>query len=261
MSGMNQAVSALAPHFSVIDGVNATTQTLTGISPDDTIIRVFHFTPGATATLVDVTTHLEITDDDEITVDADYSSDQLLVVWHDGTQDPDMRQAITTLCLRFTLIDGVNATTQTLTGITELDVLLGALHFSTKASITAMAELTLPPTASPDLSITDDDEVTFSFDATNDQVLVIWNDSDATALNSYGTLALQIDLVDGHATEKALTGILAEDVVLWTGHFSLKTDIATLDAAITATAAAAKVTYSADCANDLMMVVWLDRSA
>ena len=253
MSGMSQAVSALALRSAVVDGVNATTQTVTGIATTDTLVFVGHFTPGATATFADVTSDTTISAADTITVGSDYSSDRLVILWHDGSQAAAVNQAQETPCLRFDLIDGVNATTQTLTGITTSDTILSALLWSTKAAVAAVDDITST------MTITDADEVTVSADYSSDLMMVIWHDADGVG---YSSTALRIDLVDGHATEKALTGMVASDVILFAGHFTLKADITTLvDGTTNCTAAAGKVEYGATTADDQMWIFWLDSSA
>ncbi|MDD1749231.1 MAG: hypothetical protein LUO89_05080 [Methanothrix sp.] len=252
---MSQAVSSLALHGTVIEGVNATTQTLTGIGTDDTILFAGHFTPGATSTFADVTTHMTISAADEITVDADYSSDFLAVVWSDGSPSAGANQPQSNLCLRFSLIAGSD-TTATITGITTSDVIVGVFHWSTAADITAFGTLS-------DVTITAANTVTFATGTAADSVLIIWQDMDSGATpQAYSSMCLHIDLVDGHATEMAVTGMVATDVILFAGHLSTKANITTIaDYTTGVTAAAGKVTYAATTADDQIWLWWLDTSA
>ena len=75
------------------------------------------------------------------------------------------------MALNFTLVDGTNATTAVLTGIATEDTILSVLHFTTKAAIATLADIT------SDVTISAADQITFGSDYTSDQVLVIWNDN------------------------------------------------------------------------------------
>ena len=259
MSGMSQAVTALATHVDVIDGTNTTTQTLTGIATDDTILFCGHFTPGATSTFADVTTHITISDADEVTFDADYSSDNMVVVWTDnncaaGATAADaatLYQAQSNPCIRFSLLAG-SATTATITGITTSDIIIGVLHFSTAADITALGTLT-------DITITAADTITCGTDCSSDTIIVIWLDVDSGATPvAYSSMALNVSLVDGHATTMAVTGMLATDVVLFAGHITTKADITTIvDYTTGCTPGAGTLAYTATTVDDQIWLWWL----
>ena len=262
MSGMSQAVNALALHVDVVDGVNTTTQTVTGIATTDTLIGVIHWTPGAAAVPVDATSHTTITAADTITVDADYSSDRLIVIWHDASQAVSARQAIDPINLRFNLVDGADGTvsaTTTLTGIATNDTLLGAIELGTKADTDTVTDVLsyLSITAANTLTIT-------ALDCSNDQILVFWADADAVSPVSYSSVALKMEVIAGHATEMAVTGMVANDVIL-AGFVCPVTTVAVADCTAYLTAAAGKITYGTltalNAGTSKVIVFWLDTSA
>ncbi len=83
-SGFARSLPNFNLRISLVDGVNATTATLTGIATEDTILSVLHLsTKSSIATCADITSDVTISDADEITVGSDYSSDQMIVFWVD----------------------------------------------------------------------------------------------------------------------------------------------------------------------------------
>ena len=259
MSGMSQAVNALALHVDVIDGTNATTQVLTGIETNDTIIFGGHFTPGATSTFADVTTNVSISAADQVTFAADYSSDNMVVVWADGScaagavanDDATFSQPQSNPCVRFSLLAG-SATTATITGITTSDIIIGVLHFSTAADITALGTLT-------DITITAANTITCGTDCSSDTLIVIWEDVDSGATPvAYSSMALNVSLLDGHGTTMACTNMVATDVVLFAAHITTKTNITTIvDYTASVTPGAGTLAYASDTSNDQIWVWWL----
>ncbi len=255
MAGMTQAVNAFGLRLLEVAGTNATTQTLTGIETEDTLVFVGHFTPGATATFVDITSDTTITDTDEITFGSDYSSDHAVVLYQDSSAVPTVAQHLSSLRLRFSLIDGTNATTQTLTGITTADTIIGALVFEDKANITAVDTCSV--------TITGDDEVTFGADySTPDHVLVVWHDaSGVLSTQHYSGMALQSQIILGHGTATTVTGMTATDVILWCGEFTATANINTLaDKTSLCTAGAGQVDFSSTTVNNTLWLWWIDTS-
>jgi Ni,Fe-hydrogenase maturation factor len=78
---------------------------------------------------------------------------------------------------KVTLVDGGSAGNLTLTGITTADTLLFVGHFSTKATLATLGDLTA------EFTITAADTInnTSGTDTTNDQLFVMWHDADADA--------------------------------------------------------------------------------
>lgn len=257
MSGMSQAVNALALHVDIVAGVNTTTQTLTGIAVGDTIVAAYVWLPGASATLTDITTNITVSATDLIAMAADYSasSKTVMVIWQDGNAAAGARQPQSDPCLRFNLVTG-SATTRALTGITTSDVIAACLHFTTAADITALDLYT-------DVTISAADEITFGTDCTNDHCLIIWQDMTSGASpQSYSSVALNITMATGGNGSSAVAGMVATDVVLFVGHLTTTTNITTIaDITSTCTAAAVTVTHSADHSSDSLWVWWLDTSA
>ena len=256
MAGMTQAVNALGLRIAVVAGTNATTQTLTGIETEDTLVFSGHFTPGATATFADITSNTTITDTDEITFAADYSSDNAVVVWQDSSAIHSVAQHISSPRLGFILVDGSNATTATATGIAVGDTIISATLFETKAAIAAVSDITT------DVTITATDEVTFGSDYSSDQVLVVFhNASGAGTTQHYSDMALQCQIITGHASATAVTGMTAGDVILFAGEFTAAADINTLaDKTSLCTAGAAQVEFSSTTASNTLWLWWIDTS-
>ena len=170
--------------------------------------------------------------------------------------DRPLQQSLESPCLRFTHVAGTNATTQTLTGIKTEDTIVGAILFETTAAVGAIDSI------GSDITITDDDEITFGSDYSNDTVLVVWHDGSDVATSSYSDLALRVDLIDGHGTEMAVTGMVATDVILHSTEFTTKADITTMaDSTSKVTAGAGKVSYGSTTVDNLMFTFWLDSSA
>jgi len=71
-------------NVTLVDGVNATTATLTGIATEDRILSVMLFsTKASVATVTDITDDVTITAANTITVGSDYSNDLMQVFWVD----------------------------------------------------------------------------------------------------------------------------------------------------------------------------------
>lgn len=258
MSGMSQAVNALALHVDVVDGANISTSTVTGIATTDTIIGVGHVTPGATLTIADVTSHISISAADTILSDADYSSDNLIVIWHDGSQAVSARQARDPIRLRVSLVDGGDgtvSTTTTLTGLATDDQLVGAVLLETKADAAAVSDCLSY------LSITAADTITITgLDCSNDQIMVFWMDSDAVDPQSYSNVALRFDVVAGHSSTQTLTGATASDVLVSAMKWPATT-VAVADVTSICTLGTNKVDFSSSTASSSVMLLWYDVSA
>ena len=256
-SGMTTAVSATALRVDLVDGANATTATLTGATTDDTLLLVLHMTvKGTIETLADITSDVTITADDTITYGSDYSSDQCLIIWHDASvaQGETLREK-SAPCLKIGLADGAAATTSTLTGINTEDDIISVIHITTKADIASMADVT------SHITISDADEITSDADYSNDQLLVFWMDNGGYDNQAYSNVCYKFDLVAGHATASTVTGITADDQIIFVGHFSTAASVATLaDYTSGATAGAGSVAWAATTADDHMLIVWNDVS-
>ena len=80
------------------------------------------------------------------------------------------------------------------------------------------------------------------------------------------SIALHVDLVTGStaAADLTLTGIAAEDTIIFAGHFSTLASIATLvddTANVTIGAAGDVINSATDTSSDQLLVIWNDNSA
>uniref|UniRef100_A0A6M3JT62 Uncharacterized protein n=1 Tax=viral metagenome TaxID=1070528 RepID=A0A6M3JT62_9ZZZZ len=84
MCAMTRSLDKFNLRISLVDGVNTTTATLTGIATEDEIVSVLlASTKAAVATIEDITSTVSITAASTITVTADYTNDLMIVFWID----------------------------------------------------------------------------------------------------------------------------------------------------------------------------------
>lgn len=250
---MDRSLDLTNLRVTVVAGSNAEAITLTGIATEDEIISVIHWTPGATCTTADVTSHITISAADTILPDADYSSDSLIVLWSDKSQGTGY--TFEKFNLRVSFCDG-HASAQTLTGIATEDKILGALHVSTKADNNTVADF------GSKVTISAANTLAYSEDTANDLIILFWVDVSGGSGTTSEKFTLKVNFLDGHATTKALTGVATEDTIVsaWLG--STKANQATIEdfTSSVTISSAGNVAYGADCTNDQVIVFWLDRS-
>ena len=81
---MTQSVSEFNLQVSFVDGVNATTATMTGVATEDKIVSAWLFsTKASVATVEDITSDVTITAANTITVGTDYTNDLMVIFWLD----------------------------------------------------------------------------------------------------------------------------------------------------------------------------------
>ncbi len=168
-SGAGAAIGPLALKGVLVDGGAAAADlTATGLEVGDTLITVLHLTTKAEiSSMVDVTHLCTIGGAAILNCSIATTSDQLWVFYHDANGT-----AYNNPSLQFAVADGAAATTDiTVTGAVAADVVVFTAHFSTKASVATLADLT------SEGSFTDaNDYQNDSTDTTNDQLLIIWLD-------------------------------------------------------------------------------------
>lgn len=81
---MTRSLDNFNLRISLVDGVNTTTATLTGIATEDEIVSVLlASTKASVATITDISSTVSITAANTITVTADYTNDLMIVFWID----------------------------------------------------------------------------------------------------------------------------------------------------------------------------------
>ncbi len=227
------------------------------IKAGDTILSCLEFdTEGTIATMADVTANVSISRNGYITNDTAPTSDiwRGLLFWHRGN-DSGAGAAIGPLALKCVLVTGGAADADlTATGLEVGDTLISVFHLSTAASISTIDDVTHT------CSIGGAAVLNCTLTTTSDQLWVFYHDANGTA---YNNPSLQFNVADGDTatTDITVTGAVAADVVVFTGHFTTKAAVASL-ADLTSegsfTDADDYQNDSTDTTNDQLLIIWLD---
>ena len=165
-----------------------------------------------------------------------------------------MYKAVDAIKLKFTLTDGAAANTNiTVAGIATEDTLIGVQEFEAETGTYA------PTDRTSEASITSAGYIQLSTTTTaSDKLLVIWHDASLPALPAG---KLKATLCTGNATQMTCAGIATEDSILFALEWAVTTSAVSDITSTCSITEAGKVDVSSTTADDLVLVIWIDRSA